>query len=133
MASITSALPRVVVRASSAGRTRVQQQRTGGPGRSGAAAKTVKSSTFLGTTSSSSARSVRCNLSMDEADDTTDKTLNSLDAILQGSTDEPEYDGPDKVRDDRGEGEGRRSGHDGHAPVNHDCSPHPPFLSQVKN
>lgn len=93
MASISARAPCLVV-ASSSARTRVKRSSAG---RSGATPATfTKSSSIL---TSSSTRNVRCQLSFDEGDDTTNKTLNSLDAILQGSQDEPKYDGPDTVRE----------------------------------
>jgi hypothetical protein len=94
MTSITARLPCVVVSSARAATRRGSSRRSGAP--SAKSSVLQQSSKFIGTS-----RSVRCNLSFDEGDDSTNKTLSSLDAILQGSTDEPEYDGPDTVRERR--------------------------------
>jgi hypothetical protein len=94
MASVTARLPCVL-----ASSTRARAPRSGRSAPTSAPTSGARHAALpLSFSAANARRGVRCNLSMDEGDDTTSKTLSSLDALLQGSQDEPEYDGPDTVR-----------------------------------
>eukprot|EP00740_Mantoniella_antarctica_P002270 CAMPEP_0181359520 /NCGR_PEP_ID=MMETSP1106-20121128/6136_1 /TAXON_ID=81844 /ORGANISM="Mantoniella antarctica, Strain SL-175" /LENGTH=157 /DNA_ID=CAMNT_0023472651 /DNA_START=8 /DNA_END=481 /DNA_ORIENTATION=+ len=95
MASVTARLPCVL-----ASSTRARAPRSGRSAPTSAPTSGARHAALpLSFSAANARRGVRCNLSMDEGDDTTSKTLSSLDALLQGSQDEPEYDGPDTEND----------------------------------